>query len=384
MRRSTTWGALALLALIVPLTAESVRARRSVPVDLATVHRDSVSLTLTATGTLVPAISADVGSRVTGTLLSLSVTEGDFVRRGSRLGRIAPEGGTSLRESARAADLDAAARISAAETELRQMEQQLARAEAIARASANAPLISAQDLETARTAVALARSAVQTARAQRVSARAAAREADAADDRTVLTAPFDGIVTQVYKGPGEIVVPATYGGESGRVLTVARPEMGRVVIPVPERYALQLDPNDAVQAHLLVSPARVYRMHVRRVRPRQSAGDVGSGFEAELELELGQGPLPWGATMLTRVSVVAAMADRVVPLAALVPDPEDPSQVGLYALQGDRVRYRQVRVIQYGDTVASLDTTTPLGLQVAIPPNDGKTLLRDGVRVRQR
>jgi HlyD family secretion protein len=373
------------VAVFVPVVAVKTAGTQRLLVESVHLKQDSVSLTLTATGILRPSVAADVGSRITGTLVELRVLEGDTVRRGDVLGRIAPEGGVALREAARGADLEAAARLASAASELQHKQQQLSRLRAIADGSTGRGLVAPQDLETAEANVHVAEAALASARASRVAAGAVGREATEAERRTVLVAPFDGVITQVYRRPGETVVPATYGGESGRILTLAQPSTGRITIPVAERYALQLGADDRVDARLLAQPDRTFRSHVRRVGAKPARdGGVGAGFEAELELEPNQGSVPWGATVLVRITVAALRADRVVPIRALVMDPDDPLNTGLFILDGDRMRYRRVEVAQYGDSTVALSTSLPQGAAIAIPPEDGVTVLRDGMRAGAR
>ena len=381
MRRLILWLVTGVLAVAIPVGAEWRRTTARVPVDVAVISADSIHLTLTATGTLAPSIIADVGSRVTGTLVDLRVIEGQSVLKGMILGRIAPEAGVSMRESARGATLDAEARVASAEASLRQEERKLKRLRDIAAGAVSGTLVSTQELEAAASAVELARSSVDGARAALVTAGASALEADNATQRVLLVAPFDGVVTRIHKRMGETVVPATYGGESGRVLSVARPERGKVTINVPERYALQMDARDPIRAALLADPTRNLRMVVSRVRPRQVASGALSGFEADLTVEPTKGPFPWGATVLVQITVVAERAGRVVPLAALTPDPDDAAGTGIFLLEDGRARFRRVRVAQFGDVSASLADGPPAGSTVILPPTDGIAVIVDGTRV---
>ena len=373
-----------LVVLAVPILAEWRRASDRPLVQSTVARADTVSLTLTATGTLVPALSVDVGSRVTGTLRGLYVGEGDVVRRGAVLARVVPDVGTSLRESAHAAILDARARVAAATADLQRRQQQLDRLRALSTGANQGVGVSGQDLEAAAADVAVAEATLQAARAEIVRAGAAVREADAADDRTLLLAPFDGVVTQVYRRPGEVVVPATYGGESGRILTLAKPDIGRITIPVPERYALQLDSTDKVTAQLLADPSHRLLVRVRRTRPRRTPDGGASGFEADVDVNSQGRSLPWGATALLQIVVSRSPAPCVVPLSALVLDPDGSSRVGLYILHGDRAEYRRVDIGQYGDSAVSIAMGISVGTTILIPPSDGLVTIRDGERVRLR
>lgn len=381
-RRRWLWPTLCGLAVALPVGAEWQHSKLRVPVEVGFVRPDTVRLTLTATGALMPALSVDVGSRVTGTLVELRVAEGDTVARGEILGRVAPDVGVSMRELAQAAELDAAARLAAAEEGLREASRRLSRLRELATRAEGHSLVAPQELESAQAEVRIAEAAVNAANAQRITAMAAAKDADNAEGRVVMTAPFAGVVTRVHRRPGEIVVPATYGGESGRVLTLAMPGRARVVVPVPERYALELDSADAAEGRVLVEPAIRLPMMVRAVRTRNQSPPGGGGFEVELEVDTRGSTLPWGTTTLVRITVLSQPAPRVIPLSALVPDPQDPSEVGVFVLDDDHARYRRVEVSRYGDDSAALESGPPAGTPVISLPFDSAPI-RDGTAVRR-
>src|SRR3954469_23055034 len=84
-----------ILALIILLavgfaTAQGLKPHPPPPVDIstATVKRQDITRTVNAAGHLQARETVKVSSNVTGDLLSLSVKEGDLVRRGQVLGQI--------------------------------------------------------------------------------------------------------------------------------------------------------------------------------------------------------------------------------------------------------------------------------------------------------
>lgn len=198
------------------------------------------STTLAASGT-VEGTDADLGFQAPGRVSQVSVREGDRVERGDTLARL------DTRE-AQAAVSAARAQLAAAEARLEELRagarpQEVATAEAAAhsaeqrareaareveraRTLQEGGAISRQALERAETAAQIADAALAQAReqlalvregprteairaqaAQVEQARANLELAEAALANSVVTAPFDGVITVRHREPGEAVTP---------------------------------------------------------------------------------------------------------------------------------------------------------------------------------
>ncbi|MEO7245981.1 MAG: efflux RND transporter periplasmic adaptor subunit [Rubrivivax sp.] len=140
-------------------------------------------------GPLVAPSTAIVRAKAAGTLLALTVREGDRVRAGQPLGRI-----DQAEASSRVAERDAM--VVSAEATLAQAERQHTSNERLA----DQRFISANALQTSRATVDTARAQVDAARASRQVARVGLRDG-------TLLAPIDGIVTHRQVVPGEKVSP---------------------------------------------------------------------------------------------------------------------------------------------------------------------------------
>ncbi|MEP7280666.1 MAG: efflux RND transporter periplasmic adaptor subunit [Rubrivivax sp.] len=140
-------------------------------------------------GPLVAPSTAIVRAKAAGTLLTLTVREGDRVRAGQPLGRI-----DQAEASSRVAERDAM--VVSAEATLLQAERQHTSNERLA----DQRFISANALQTSRATVDTARAQVDAARASRQVARVGLRDG-------TLLAPIDGIVAHRQVVPGEKVSP---------------------------------------------------------------------------------------------------------------------------------------------------------------------------------
>lgn len=383
--RQARWFLLGILALSIPLFAAWRDRYASVAVRTATVQPDTVTLTAEAVGSLVPEISTDVGSRVAGTLGRLLVREGEMVRQGQALGYVRPDEGIGEVDRAASAKMDAEARVASAQADLTQSERDQSRLRMLDSIRKGQPsLVTSEAHERAEFAVQRAQAALVAARAVARAATALAREAEASVNSAELVAPHDGIVLAIHRRVGETVVPATYGGEAGRVLTIVTPKLGRVRIPVSDRAALVADPRDDVEVSLLADPGYRLEGYLVRIAPRLRDSEM-DGFEAELNVT-GAGPaLPFGASILVKIILMHAAEQRVVPLDAVMGSPDGETGVGVYVMaSGDTAAYVPVTIAATGDRLVALGRGPAAGQRVLVPPDDGSVVLRPGLRVRAR
>ncbi len=152
----------------------------------------SLSETITATGVIRPVTGAEVnvGSRISGTVVSLPVEVGDQVTTGQLLAELDATALQAQADEARADVNLAMPRVDLAESTLARREK-----------LATKGLASAEDLEIARRDLAVAR-------AQLAANLARQRSAGIALGYTRITAPIDGVVAEVSTREGETVAAA--------------------------------------------------------------------------------------------------------------------------------------------------------------------------------
>jgi RND family efflux transporter MFP subunit len=156
--------------------------------EVAMASRTSV---LEASGTAGPWAEATLSTRLMGSVLEVTVREGDRVRRGQPLVRID------------ARDLDAkAAQVAASLAEAEANHQQ-----AFTHAGRMRDLFAKE--AAPRALLDAAETALASAEARGAAARAAAEELAATRDYAVVRAPFDGVLTARMVDPGAFAAPGT-------------------------------------------------------------------------------------------------------------------------------------------------------------------------------
>lgn len=109
-------------------------------------------------------------------------------------------------------------------------------------------------LEKARSDVLLAAASIKVARfdAQRI---------QAMRGYTSIVAPYDGVVTRRTVDVGDLTTPGT-GGQP--LFTVARDDVVRITVSVPEMYAIEVEPGDRALIHLQAIAGKDFEGKVTR------------------------------------------------------------------------------------------------------------------------
>lgn len=196
---------------------------------LAQLERGSLVAAVSATGTLNPVVSVQVGSQVSGQVKEIFVDYNSVVKQGAVIARIDPES-FALRvnqavadlESGRATELTQRANLAALQAEVSRSQVSLGEAERDLKRSQSLVekgFISQAALEKSQSAVAIAHEQVKTAQAQRAVGDAQVRNGQALVkqresqlaqarvdlERTTIRAPVDGIVISRSVDAGQTV-----------------------------------------------------------------------------------------------------------------------------------------------------------------------------------
>jgi HlyD family secretion protein len=199
-------GGVAALAVIGSVVGFSVSRenRNKVAVQIGTVEKRDLTQVVTASGEVRPKRYVDVGANASGRLIEIHVVEGDRVKKGEVLARVESE-----RYQAAARQGEAGVAASRAD---------LARAEADLVASKLAydrnkkmrdeKLISESVFDQAEAEYKMKQAGVESARRRVAQLQA---QLDTSNDelyKTTVYSPMDGVVTNLPKEPGEMVIGA--------------------------------------------------------------------------------------------------------------------------------------------------------------------------------
>lgn len=204
---------------------------------LAKVERGTITATVSATGTLTPVVSVQVGSQVSGQIKALYADYNSPVKKGQLIAQIDPDS-IALRVNQAMADLEAAratvltqranvaalqAEVSRSKVSLADAKRELERNRMLAEKNfiSTAVLEKSQatfDVAQEQVKIAQAQLAVADAQVRNVEALVKQREAQLAQarvdlERTSIRAPVDGIVVKKSVEPGQTVAASLQAPE---------------------------------------------------------------------------------------------------------------------------------------------------------------------------
>lgn len=249
------------------------------PVDVDVARRQSVVDAIRATGRIEAVQAVDLRPDEQGRIVGLLFREGQTVARGTPLVRIDAE---MLRAQAERAE---------AERDL--ARQQLERVQRLRAENAAPPA----DLERAEAAARGAEAALAMLRLQIA--------------RTVVRAPFAGVVGQRFVSTGDYVTTAT------PLLALQSVDPQRAVLEVPERYALHVRPGQTVEFTVAAQPGRVFRAQVEFIDP--VVQDASRTIVVKARAPNGDGLLKPGMFIEARLATGTRPDAVVVPEDAIQP-----------------------------------------------------------------
>jgi RND family efflux transporter MFP subunit len=224
-----------------------------VEVQLATASHTSpaqANAVLTASGYVVARRKAAVASKGTGQLVYLGVQEGDTVKKGQVIARLADDDVVAALNRAKE-------NLRLSEADLKDAKQSLERTKTLLERQ----LVAQADFDAAE------------ARYKRVvasieAARAAVKEAEATVEYTRIVAPFDGTVLSKNADIGEIVAPLA-GAVSSRaaVVTIADLSSLEVEADVSEANITRVFSNQPCEITLDAYPEHRYAGYVDKIVP---------------------------------------------------------------------------------------------------------------------
>lgn len=255
---------------------------------VAKIERGNITAVVSATGTLNPVVSVQVGSQVSGQIKELHADYNSPVKKGQLIARIDPDSFT-LRVNQAMADLEAAranvltqranvaalqAEVSRARVSLADASRELERNRALHQKN----FISAAVLDKSQAAFDMAQEQVRIVQAQaavgesqvrNVEALVRQREAQLAQarvdlERTSIRAPVDGIVVKKSVEPGQTVAASLQAPELFVIAQDLR-EM-QVDASIDEAEIGRVQPGQAATFTVDSFPGRVFRGKVAQVR----------------------------------------------------------------------------------------------------------------------
>jgi HlyD family secretion protein len=247
----------------------------------AVVKRDTLELTVAATGTITPNIEVEVKSKAGGEIINFYFQEGDTLRKGEVAVRLDPETEKSRVNQANANLLIAEAKLEKAKITLKDEELRLKRKKSLFEDK----VISRQDLDNATLAVNRAGSDVKITEAELIRAQETLREAKDRLEDTEIRAPLSGTILKKYVEEGQVIASTTSSVSEGTLLfTMA--DLNRMYIEamVDETDIGRIRPGQSVTMTVDAYRGKAFNGKVIRIAPKGRVESTITVFDVTVEV----------------------------------------------------------------------------------------------------
>jgi len=335
---------------------ESGGGKPPVAVEVAVVGVDSLAEALDVVGSLTPKFAADIRSEVSGTVLEIAVTEWVPVRKGTKLARLDPREAEAVAAAARAALLQAEANENRAVREADRCERLRA-----------AGLATQQMLDDAGTVR-------EAAAASAAAAKAQLSAAEYRLEKTVIRAPFDGVVASRSINVGDYVESM---GAPRPLFQVVDNRLLDLTVTVPSTRSAGLRVGQRLDFTTDALPGRTFSGTVAHINP--VADETTRTIKVIAEVANEDGALRGGLFVSGRIEIGERRGVLQVPRTALVSWDVAGGRGELFAVEDGIARRREVQTgAALGKAVEIASGIEP-GAQVI---TRGGFNVRDGDRVR--
>src|SRR5512143_2846802 len=199
-------GVVAAIAVVGSVVGFNVsrESRNKITVQTGKVEKKALVQVVTASGEVRPKRYVNVGANVSGRLVEINVVEGDRVKKGQVLARVESERYEAGLRQSEAGVAAARADLNRSLADVEAARLQFARAKQMR----DDRLISDQEFDQAEAEFKMKTAAVDAAR-KRIAQLQAALDSTRDDlVKTTVISPMDGVVTNLPKEPGEVVIGA--------------------------------------------------------------------------------------------------------------------------------------------------------------------------------
>lgn len=362
----------------------------AVRVEVAKVEKGRIVEKVSGPGVIFAEASVEISSSVMGRITDLAVKEGQSVRKGDVLLRIDDSQYRARLNQADAGHRGALARIELARARLEDAEQEMRRVTTLSEAS----LVSERELQSSRTAYAVAKADLDAARNGGDEARAGFVAADDDLAKTIIPAPISGTVTSLNVEQGEIAITGTMNNPGTVLMTISNLDTMEVRADIDETDVAKVHSGQTVEISvdafadtLLAGTVSVVGSSASSAGSYSAASDQRATFEVRIRITDYVPGLRPG--MATTVDIVTAARDSAVsvPMQALVARDIGKAEVkketeGLFTIEKSRSKFVPLRTgISDDKNIEILGNLGP-GADVIIGPFKALRDLEDSTKVK--
>ena len=337
------------------------------------IARGPVSDEVTATGTVQPVTTVEVGSQISGTIAWLGADYNSIVRKGQVVARLDAALLDSQVTQARASLTRVTAEVDNAGMQMKNAQQKEQRL----RELWNRQLIARAELDAAELAVSMADAQVKSVTAQLAQARASLSQAEVNRTHTVIQSPIDGVVIMRSVDVGQTVSAST---SSPTIFKIAADlKKMEVKAGVDESDIANIRPSQPVKFQVDAHPGEVFPGIVSQVRLEPTLVQNVITYSVVIAAANPDMKLMPGMTANVRIEIASRDDVLTVPNAALRfrPTPEMFAAFGQAPPASSKPAVRAVATSGREPVVAGLgeeDTESPRVQQAITPARSATTI----------
>ena len=293
-----------------------VAAADALPVAVIEPAQGTIVRTVQAPGVIEAVLEVEVRSEIPAKIEEMPVEEGDTVQSGQLLCRLNDDEFRAMVESGEAVVARLRATIRQAEADLAQCRFDCNRREQLAQQDAASDI----ELTEYRTKLIKAQATVEVRQHELAESQAMLRRAHENLKKTIITSPIDGVVSQVFAEPGEVVVTGTMNNPGTVIMVVTDLSEMQVRARVDESDVPLVQTDQAVDIFLPADPQRPIPGRVLRVATSgttQPGRDVVT-FETLVLVESDDSAIKPGMTANVEIHVARKEGVLTVPVQAIV------------------------------------------------------------------
>lgn len=279
-----------LVVLVVALVAFSMvrganAKNRPVEVRLEQVGRRDLVAAVTASGKIEAKSQVDISSEVTARILTITVKEGDLVKKGQLLVELDQVQFKGAVDRATAALTSVEAQLMQGRANRDQAKRALDRATQLKKTAPT--LVTDESLEQAQQAFDVADALLKSSEAQVLQTRASLKEAQDNLARTRLFSPIAGRVVRLAVEEGEVAVPGTFSRETGLLMRIADLSVIQAKVKVDETDVVRLALGDSVAVSIDAFPDTAFVGRVTKIaNSAATAAATGQTADRAVDFEV--------------------------------------------------------------------------------------------------
>ena len=257
---------------------------KQVEVRLEQVGKRDLVAAVTASGKIEAKRQVDISSEVTARITTITVKEGDLVKKGQLLVELDQVQFKGAVDRATASLTSVAAQLMQSRANRDQAKRALDRARELKQTAPT--LVTDESLEQAQLGFDVSDALLKSSEANVMQTRASLKESQDNLARTRLFSPISGRVVRLAVEEGEVAVPGTFSRETGLLMRIADLSVIQAKVKVDETDVVRLALGDSVSVSIDAFPDTTFIGRVTKIGNSAASTTTGTTSDRAVDFEV--------------------------------------------------------------------------------------------------